>query len=71
MQAVGEAFGVAHESGGGGSSLTQTSTRSPAGWPLDGTRPHLGEKLLVNALRGAAQRNFPEWPSIRPREEVL
>ena len=59
VQAVGEPFRIAHEPGRA-RVLADANKKALAGGPGagDGVRPHVGEELLVNPLRRAAERKL-------------
>ena len=72
MQAVGKPLGVAHEPGG--ARVLAHADEEPLACgprPWNGARLHLGEKLLVDALGGAAQRQLAQRRQIGRREEML
>ena len=72
VQAVGEALGVAHQPGGArilADADQHALARRP--WPRDGARLHLRQQLLVDAVGGAAQRQFAQRRQVGRREEVL
>ena len=72
MQAVGEPLGIAHESGAArifADAYQDAFARRPRS--LDGVRLHLGEQLLVDALRGAPQGELAQCRQVGGREEML
>ena len=72
MQPVSHALGVAHEARGA-RILAHADEKALARGPRtrDGARLHLGEQLLVDALRGAPQGKLAQGRQIGRREEVL
>ena len=72
MQAVGEPLGVAHQAGGA-RILADADQDALAGRPrpLDRVGLHFVEQLLVDALGGAAQRQFAQRRQVGGREEML
>ncbi len=64
MEPVGKALGIADEAGGArvfADANKQTFACGPGAG--DGVRPHMGQKLLVHPLRGAAKRKLAQAPS--------
>ena len=72
MQPVGEPLGIAHQPGAA-RILADADGDALAGRPrtLDGMRLHFREQLLIDPLRGAAQRQFAQRRQIGRREEML
>ena len=72
VQTVGEALGVAHETGAA-RVFADADQDALAGGPrtLDGVGLHLVEQLLVDALGGAAQGKLAQRRQIGGREEMF
>ena len=72
MQAIGQAFGVAHE--GCRARVLADADQQPLArgpWPGNGARLHLLQQLLVDALGGAPQGEFAQRGEVGGREVVL
>ena len=72
MQSVRQSFGVAHEAGRAwifAYADKNTLTGSP--WTCNRPRLHLVEQLLVDAVRGSAQRKFAQGRQVCRGKEML